>query len=615
MATFTEYVTRGFSEGYYSGGAVSSEAPWKFDVALNGTSYLIDTRNLADFRHNSVRLLRPQQDAGQQQGESSVNPESWWTRSRKTWHLGAGQRFADDEIHAASPFRFYTSKGLNVWTEHQLSLMADTDQKVSSANTNMRLCPAGTRLYFIDGTATKFLTTITDDTPTLTTVTSTGSNTKLSICSDGFTIYFTDGTNVYTTDTTVTVAATYNALDCTLLAYVKGRLMAANANSIYNIMSASTPTALLTHSNTNFTWVGFAEGQNAIYAAGYSGDKSLIYQIALKADGTALDTPIVAATLPDGEIIRSIGGYLGFVLLGTDKGWRFCIADSNGNLTIGQNVATNSAVQCFEGQEQFVWYGLSNYDASSTGLGRMDIHVYGDPEKQQPAYASDLMVTGQGAILDVCTFSNLRVFVVSGLGMYAEAATLVTSGILQAGLLDFGLTDEKIALETSTTYGANFIGTHQVALAIDGSASFNNIGTTTDANSTQSTFQTSEVRAIQFELQHTLTQATSTTGPTVTGFVLRAQAAPTIKPRIIVPLLVFERMEVDGVEFYWDPSAILADVKSLNTTRDVVNYQEGPGSYSVIVDDYEWRPEKQCIDRLKGWQGCLVVALKVVSVD
>lgn len=622
MRTFSKGITRTFSSGWYAGLSLLATIPWKWDVGLAGYPYLIDMDKIQDFRHRSTPLLRTQGDASQEPGAASVNPESLWTRSRTSWHRGAGQVHADDDFQQADPLRFRTSKGIDVWTEGRISLLHAVDQKVSTSSTNLRLCPTGPtatpRLYLLDGTAVKFLTAITDDTPSLTTVTSSGANTKLSICSDGYTVWFTDGTDVYSTNTGATAASVYNTLDCTILAYVNGRLMAAQGAAIYNITSGTPPTALFTQANTDFVWVGFAEGAAGIYAAGFSGDKSLIYRIGLRPDATALDQPVVAGTLPDGEIIRSIYGYLGFIVLGTDKGWRFAVPDAQGNLRIGANVATPSAVRCFEGQDRFIWFGYTNYDSASTGLGRMDVTVWGDQDRQQPAYATDLMCTTQGNVLDVCTFNATTVFAVSGSGIWAQDTPLVASGTLQNGHVDFGLADEKIALELAITYGANLAGSAAVGLAVDESSTFATIGTTSTAGETSAVFPAGERRAHSYEVQVTLTRDASvtSTGPTVTLWTLKAQPAPEVKPMIFVPLLIWDQMETKDLGTVYAPLPPVEQVdslKTLNTTREVVAYQESGRSYQVIVEGYEWQPEEKCKKADHGWQGTALIQLKVLS--
>src|SRR5690606_22764098 len=101
-----------------------------------------------------------------------------------------------------------------------------------------------------------------------------------------------------------------------------------------------------------------------------------IYKITITKEGTGLDAPIVAGELPDGEVIASIGSYLGFILLGTSKGARFCTVNSAGDLTIGSLIPTSNPVQCFEGQGEFIWFGWTGYDGTHGGLGRMSLRNF-----------------------------------------------------------------------------------------------------------------------------------------------------------------------------------------------------------------------------------------------
>jgi hypothetical protein len=115
---------------------------------------------------------------------------------------------------------------------------------------------------------------------------------------------------------------------------------------------------------------------------------------------------LVAATLPDGEIARSISGYLGYVVIGTDKGVRFSVADGDGNLTLGALIPTTEPVYCAEGQDRFVWYGLSQFpnNAPYGGLGRMDLSAFtGD---LTPAYATDINSPSTGAVQAITTYTT-----------------------------------------------------------------------------------------------------------------------------------------------------------------------------------------------------------------
>jgi hypothetical protein len=596
----------GLEAPFYTGqaSAPSSLVPAAYPVALAGHPYVIDLDS-DRFRHLSVPILRQQADQSASPSETSITPEDLWRRSIDTWHKGAGQTHYDRPDSDSARFR--SSKGVDIWTKWQLSLLPATDQKRSSANTNLKLQPAGSFLYLVDGTSVYSTQDVTVDSPTWTALTGTLGANGRDIASDGYYVWVTDGSDVYRfTRGASALGSAYNTLNCTVLGWVKGRLMAANAHEIFNITSATVPPALFSHNNTDFAWVGFAEGTGHIYAAGYSGDKSLIYRTAVKQDGSSLDTPVVAGELPDGEIVRSIGSYLGFVLLGTDKGVRFATPDANGDLTIGALLSTSSAVACFEGQDRFVWFGWTNYDATSTGLGRLDLTVFGDPDALAPAYASDLMATTQGAVESVVTFQSRRVFCVDGVGVFGEETTKVASGTIDVGHISYGLPSaEKVALFLAVDH--NGTGQHSAHVSVDGGA-FTAVGTHTTSTDK---FPVGERRGRRFEHRLTLTTVAGAS-PTIYGATLEAYPAVDTVDIIIVPLLLHHTIRWEGQEHPLDPGDEVAFLKSLRDSQDVVTWQEFNTSYTVVLTDYEWIP----FDHTTGkecWDGTFVAQLKVIA--
>lgn len=611
---FVFQVTKKFNSPLFSGQATSSDVPGKWPVALDGRPYMVDTQvehTFTDYwKHESIPLVRTQADTSTSPNESSLSPDGLWRRAQDSWHLGAGQTYRDRDQNA-SDFRYHASKGIDPWTRYLLSLLPDTSQILSSASTNLALVSAGARLYHVDGVNLSYTT----DLSAYTQCTGETGNSILSACSDGYTVYTTDGSNVQTTNTGTNACSNYNTLDCTLLAYVKGRVMASNAASLYNITSGSAPAALFTHANAQFTWVGFAEGRSAIYAAGYSGDKSLIYQIVVKPDASSLDQPVIAGELPDGEIIRSIQGYLGFIILGTDTGLRFCDVDASGNLVIGTRITMPSAVRCFEPQDRFVWFGRTNYDASSTGLGRLDITQFTDNPNTTalvPAYASDLMVTGQGTVLSIASFLNKRVFAVSGLGFYTESANKVASATLTTGLISFGIPDPKVAMYADMrTQPLN--GTVTVAMAVDDSAFVQQGATQTTAASTGFETTLNQTRGDHFELKFTLAYATDhTLGPVMERWTMKA--FPTTNDQtaevIQVPLLLHRIVNEVAVDVDYERSLI----KDLRATRKVTTLQEFTTSYTGFVEDYRWVPHHlEQVNGMWSTSGTMVVNFKRVS--
>lgn len=606
----------------YSGGATSGEVPSKYPIALNGVGFFIDWNpavafRKADFSESSVPVLRAQADTSNMPGESSINPEGLWRRTQDTWHHGAGQVHLDRPESDSARFR--TSKGVDCWTRWQLSLLPDTARARTSANTNVALVAVGSYLYMIDGVDLLRTQDIAPGAGTVwTAVTGGPGTTAKSVCTDGYTVYVAFAGGVYTTTrgAAAYTGTPYNALNADLLGYVKGRLMASAAQALYNVTAGgAAPAALFTHPNADFRWIGFTEGPAQIFAAGYSGDKSEIYRTAVKQDGTALDKPIICGELPDGEVVRAIQGYLGMLLIGSDKGVRLATINSSGDLTIGPLLVASSPVLCFEPQDRFAWYGLSRYDLTSGGLGRLDLSTF--TETLVPAFASDLMCPSLADITGVVTFQSRRVFVASGSGVWAQTADLVPSGVLNTGRLSYGLVDPKVALFLDLRHNA-LAGTVSPALSADGAAAVPH-GTSSVAGSTSpgEPFTLGQTRGEQFEVALTLNYAADhVTGPTVTRYTLRVNPAPSRTNTILLPLLLHSRIATDDGDVMVDVAARRAEIRALLDSQRVVPYQEFTDTKNVVVSDAAWypiKPDSNLTGVNAGTDGTLLVALKEIA--
>jgi hypothetical protein len=589
-----------FSDPYYTGESRSTDVPGRYHCSIGGHAYMIDTARLQEFTRRGIPLLREQADNTGAPGEQTLSPEELWRRSQDDWSHGAGQTHLDRKD--SDNQRFRSSKGIDVWTKWQMGLLPDTTQVRASTNTGLELAAVGSRLYVIDGAALAYSTNGT----TFTAVTGLPAAAPTSIATNGFDVWTAHGASgVYATNRTTGASTSYNAVAATLVGYVKGRLMAANGASLYNITASGTaPAALYTQPNTDWRWTGFAEGSNAIYAAGFSGDKSLVYRTAVKQDGTALDIPIVAGELPDGEIVRSISGYLGFILLGTDKGVRFAAADASGNLTIGALIRTTQPVHCFEGQDRFVWFGWSNYDGTSTGLGRLDLTVF--ISSLTPGYASDLMVTGQGVVRSVVTFGNKLYLTVDGLGVYAQSVNLVASGTLDTGLISYGLPDLKTAVYLDVKLAAA-VDTNNAYLSVDGKG-FALVGQR--AGSAVAPFVVGEMSGETFEIRHELVNTGGdATGPTVTRWTLRSYPRPSQGEQFFVPVLLHERVETRAGSEHYDPTEEFEFLVGLRESKRLVTYQIGSASHTVTVDDALFQ-YSHLTKNGRAWNGTALLRLK-----
>jgi hypothetical protein len=617
VATLIDFTTAyAGGPGFYSGTGSTQLVPYVFPVALNGRPYQLDIKSNAFSRQFDDRV-RSSVDQSTEPGEAAINTQGLWRRSQSSWHFGAGQEYsdtADSEL-----FRFKNSKGVYVWDRGQCSLLPDTTLASASANSNLYMATASDRLYSADDQALKFTT----DFVAFTTVTSTAASAIYSLASDGFNVFYSYANgDIDQTNAGISTSSAYiTGIEAGYLAYVRGRFMVAGQGAdkrkIWNITTApgsseNNPTALFTHPNSDFNWVGFAGGQNNIYCAGYAGNKSLIYKTTIKPDGTALDIPTVAGELPLGEVVQAIDAYLGFIVIGLQNGLRFCSSDSDGNLVIGPLIETGSPVTAFSAIGKFIYFAYTNFDTVSTGIGRLDVST--QITTNQPVYASDLMATGQGAIVDIHEFDGKPVFTVAGLGAYRQHATdLVASGFLDSGIYRWGVPDSKFIpkwdLRTKPLKGSI-----SVSVTADG-GSVRDVGTQSLLGSLESTFNGYEDRVFEAEARIVFTRSATNPaeGPTLTRWLGRAYAAPLRSQLFSVPLLLHHRMNLRGKEYFFDVDDELTRLRDLVENPRVVSYQENVESFSVVVEDVRWQPvDARNAHNEWDWEGTCTVIMRSV---
>lgn len=626
MPTLTLNSTLNSPLGESSG--LSSNVPYPYQVAINGRGYLVDLSfqpwKRQAMRTTSIEQNRTQADTSGEPGEATLNPEALWRRSQDTWTDGAGQTNLDRKESDIAMFRL--SKGVNPWDLWRLTLHYDTQQSRSSANTNLYLAATTGYLYLSDGQSLYSTQDVTVGSPTWTAATGTPAASLSSLATDGYNVYAAYGASglYWAAAGGAASQLVSSALDAAaVVGYANGRVFVGNQNSLYNITSttvAALPAALMTHRIASFRWVGFAEGNGFAYAAGYAGSKSYIYAITITNDAANLSAPVVAGQLPTGEVVTGIYGYLGFVVIGSNLGFRVATVSntSTGMLTIGPLIPAPNAtgpanVACFDGQGRWVWFGWTNYDSTSTGLGRMDLTKF-PVLPQAPAYASDLMSpsgsTVQGSVTSVAYFQNLHVFAVSGKGVYAQHPTnYVPSGLFQSGLITYDLADEKMPVWLDILTEP-LVGSVTASLSLE-SGTFTNLGTFSTSEGTFYEFQCPQTLANWVEEQVTLTAPTPPTStPALIRSTLRSIPAAVTGNNIFVPIRLAERIDLgDGTPIPMDPIAEWNILETLRRTHQIVNYQEGLKTLPVYVADMDWIPEQESSDGSK-FGGVCVVTLK-----
>lgn len=602
---------------FFTGRPSNNLVPDIFPIAIDGRPYLVDQKSNQFMRGFEARV-RDSVDQSTSPGEAAINPQGLWRRGETSWHLGAGQLYADTA--EAQDYRFYSSKGINPWTKGQLKLLNKVKESLNSSNTNLHLHVADGKLYVADGSSVKYSSNPFDSSPTWTTVSGLPAAAPRDMASDGSNIYLTyaglsSSYGLWKIDDSQVASNVAYGHELYHVDYVKGYVMVAgnsttgNSNDLYYSPTGNIGADDYSHPLSTWNWTSFAAGQNAIYIAGHSGDKGAIYKITIASTGV-LDTPVVALEFPIGEIPYVVYGYLGGIFIGTSKGVRYATSDNDSNLVAGSLIPTSGSVTEFTADDKHVWFNWSNYDGVSTGLGRIDLTSF--TSTNTPAYATDLMHTSTADVLHVVTYNNRRVFSISGDGVYVEdTANLVDSGEIITGTYRWGIPDRKFVakfdIRTTPLEGTvtPFISSDSAAY-VAMSAHELQAATEKVSNGPQSKF-------IEAKFKLVLARATATTGPTVTRWMARAYASPARSQVFRVPILMHHKIiDTHGSEHYFDVEAELQALRNLVTNPVVVNYQENTETFSVVVEDLEF----QIVDGYyQNWdlEGTCVVTMRSVQ--
>lgn len=597
---------------FFTGTGTTALVPDVFPVAINGRPYMIDSRS-GRFTRQFDQRVRDSQDNSTAPGESAISPQGLWRRGQNSWHFGAGQKYADDA--AAQDYRFFKSKGVNVWTKGQLTLLNATKVSLANTATTSNMVVQDGRVYVSFNGDVKYTTDPYASSPTWTDCTGEPAATCNAMATNGEKIFFgfaNDGVRVLDPATSVSAISGTKFINTSdnyyMLGFAKGFMFGSHDHQLRNIQNSGSNSVVITPFDTAFTWVGVATGQNAVYAAGYAQKKSLIYKVTIKSDGT-LDTGSVALELPTGEVVTAISGYLGGIVLGTNKGVRYCTADSSNNLVAGAIIPTSGSVKKFTSNDKYIWFTWSNYDNESTGLGRLDLSNFIAPNT--PAFATDLMYTSTADVLNVVTFNDKHCFVVSGVGVIAEDTNnLVASGSIETGIYRWGIPDRKFAPRFDIRVQP-LVGSVSASVSFE-SGEYESIGTHSDQTDTEHTFLAPEDKFIEASYQLTLTRQTATTGPTLTRWMSRAYAAPSRSRLISVPVLIHSTLNVHGKDYYMDVEAERDILDNLVSNPRIITYQEKGDTYSVIVEDVEW----QALDATNLnwlWEGTATVIMRTVT--
>jgi len=450
-------------------GVVSSTSVWQntdiaYDIAIGGLPFILATNNERPYGRKTAPFKKEQFDSTTEPGEQSLT--GWWIRSQMSFHSGSGINFYDPATNDENGhYRFADSRNIDVWTKGQATLLKET--------ANMSGVTSGTYklISVMDGATNKVVAwepatatiknyTASGTAVTYTDVTSIGTpldTAILAVATDGTHLFIADNDHIYTGPIS-TPAAGYSRYYNTgsekvVLGWVKQRLVACIGASVYELTNAkgsthALPTAVYTHPNADWTWTSISESGGAIYVAGYAGGNSAIYKFTLSTGGAmpTLTSGVIAAQLPIGEYVNKIEYYLGYLMIGTNKGVRAAtVSDQDGSINYGPLIIEESnGVYDFAFRDKFVW--ATGSIGGYAGLYRIDLS--NEIETLRFAYATDTYldsVSGYATSVDFIGNSGQIAFTTSGSnGIAVQSATVLsTTGYLTTGNIRYGTLEPK----------------------------------------------------------------------------------------------------------------------------------------------------------------------------
>ena len=607
-----------------------------YDLSINAQPFFIASSDETPYRRVTAQYRKQQYDQTREAGEQSLT--GWWFRSQSSFHLGAGIKYFEPAQDESLRFQFTESKGCDIWTKGQVTLLNSTVRALSTANTPIIIgANDGTDdcLVVADGSALKKIT-MSNDTPTSSTYTQAGTpSTILDLTTDGIRYWFINGTHVHRGNIggTTSDVETYNASSTTSarIRYIKQRLIASINNKLYELNPTHTgggalPTEFYTHPQTDWTWSTISEGPNAIYVGGYSRKNSSIYKITLDLTNAnslgfpTLNVPTVAVDLPEGEIINTFDTYLGtYGILCTNKGVRVAVLSNDGDIGYGPLLFE---AECTDVAFRDRFAYVSTIQGTESGLVRIDLSTPVVPGSLVFSYAWDCYAADETTVSNSTTFlgSTDRVaFSVPGDGVWIESyGVKVPSGYLKTGFIRYNTLENKLFKFLNPRFDA-----------ADGSIEIKSIDDENIEYSIGSFLQESTVSEIgipyptgsqeylAFKFIFTRSTDDSTLGPLFTGYQIKALPAVPRQRLIQYPLFCYDH-ETDhfGVETGYDGAAYdrMTDLEAIENAGDTVRVEDfrTGETYTGLIEEMDFINRTPSDKRFSGFGGMLMVTIRTI---
>jgi hypothetical protein len=626
---------------------------YKFDVAVGGMPFIYAITDDTPYRRQTAEFRTARVDQLRDPGEQSLSGSGYWIRSQSSFHLGEGAIYQEPIVGSLNEarFRYSSSVGINPWTPGQISLLKRTslqeaatgDSRVFSTSISgveylilVNYAAAETKRVIRIQVSNLSETTIlnnTDITENIIAVAMGGNDLMMVTPTKVFRYSFDATSPAIHQDYTINTA---NAVHGTI-AFVKNRFIfayhdTAGSTFVYSLprnTGSSTNLSTLTAINGSstipigYTFRAIAEAGAAIYVGGFSGEQGNVYKITVANDGT-LNTMTSVVTLPGGETVTGLFGYLGtYIIIGTSAGVRVAIANDTGDLSYGPLVFESSkGIFKMSAYSKFIYVGVDSGVGGNSGIYRIDLSQ--PLEGGTYPYATDVYadsVTGKVEGVAVMAGGRLA-FCVNGDGLFIEHATeLLESGELTTGIIRYETLENKAWKRLKIRTESALEGDIDIFRVENGVAeSFRTVeeGSSTDYDyDLSSVFGDVNVEA-QFKFRLYRNATTASLGATMSGYSVKALPTPTRARVIQFPLFCFDSerdrlKNIMGFEGY-----ALARLQALEQkeaqgeTIIIQDFTAGGEPIEAVIEQVTFTRTTPPNGNYTGWGGIIQITARTV---
>jgi hypothetical protein len=623
-----------------------------YDIAIGGQPFFLETSDDSPYRRVTAQYRKQQLDTTREPGEQTLT--GWWIRSQSTFHLGQGINFFEPAQDESLRFQYKYSKGCDVWTKGQVTLLRD----VTSSNTTTGTIATNLRPYqftrsirwssingillhddytirkiSVAGTATAFETN------------TVGTDARIfSVCDDGVFAYWVTNSSptgdlefykkllTADTSTSATLMFTTSGLTVTnaVIEFTKQRIVAGINNKVYEIATTATvlPTAVYTHPDQDIVWTSITSSGAAIYISAYSGIQSNIFKFTLDTSGAmpTLTGAITAAELPVGEKVFKIAYYLGYVAIGTSEGLRIAdVSEANGSLAYGPLIfESEQPVYDVAFRDRYLWC-TTNVDGNP-GVTRVDLGQQVGANLVF-AYAWDVYepdVTGR--LTTACAFNGntnqltfTTNYVATAGAVYIEAeSTLVPNAYLETGFIRYNTLENKIFKTLTPRFDTTNGGITIFTVQANGTET--NIGAYPQGSSLTQIgipYPATPQQYLGFLFEFTRDENVATLGPKFTGYQVNTLPSIPRQRLIQYPAMCYDfEMDKFNNQAGYDGAAynrqqVLERIEDVGDTVLVQDFRTGE-SYLGLIEEQDFINRTPTDKRYSGYGGVLLITIRKV---